>query len=188
MRIRRFLAAAAAALSVIAGLPQNVSAGPALMPGGTEEMTDASFWVNGEDGVLADTASLKTLNQAIIGTKECRMTDLSSASETFDGEALKRSLVQGCMKEISDFLNGSYYKEDGKVLSYEDLKDVPGNIDGCEASKTQAVQYGILIFTKNTMGRMGLLQALQAQVKVRLCRLIFFLLRLISVQMTLLFS
>ena len=145
MRIRRFLAAAAAALSVIAGLPQNVSAGPALMPGVTEEMTEASFWVNGGDEVLADTASLKTLNQAIIGTKECRMTDLSSASETFDGEALKRSLVQGCMKEISDFLNGSYYKEDGKVLSYEDLKDVPGNIDGCEASKTQAVQYGICV-------------------------------------------
>ena len=85
MRIRRFLAAAAAALSVIAGLPQNVSAGPALMPGVTEEMTKASFWVNGGDEVLADTASLKTLNQAIIGTKECRMTDLSSASETFDG-------------------------------------------------------------------------------------------------------
>ena len=125
-----------------------VSAGPALMPGVTEEMTDPAFWTDGDreaSKILADGAAIDAMNESIRKTEECRMNDLASKDGSFDGLALKRNLLQACMKEISDFLSGSYYKEDGTAVSYSDLKDIPENIDGGAAEASQAVQYGICV-------------------------------------------
>ena len=124
------------------------AAAPALMPGVTEEMTDPGFWMEGDreaSKILADLPAIEAINQSILANADCRMNDLKAAGETFDGISLKRSLTQACMKEISDFLGGNYYRDDGTAVVYEDLKDVPGNIDGAEAENPQTVGYGICV-------------------------------------------
>ena len=145
---RRLLLAAAAGALLLAGPAHPAFATETYLPDVTEEMTDPSFWAAGQedaDAVLADLPKLRKLNQLFFETPECRMYDLLHMSTYFKETENIRHIWDLVFQDGSELMRGTYYDQEGNVLTPTALLSLMENIGEGEGKEFAKAKYGICV-------------------------------------------
>ena len=117
-----------------------------LLPDVREEMTSPSFWTEGDESAdltLASPEDLQMINQRILETPECHMTDMRSETAETDAGLLRRAIWAGSFADASDLLRSPYFDKNGKELSGTDLLALIEQIG--ETSDQDGLRYGICV-------------------------------------------
>ena len=141
--IRLIAAMLAAIVALCAGI--SAAAETKYLPDVSDEMTRAEYWAEKAeqpDAVMAGADEIAALNAAFLECPDCTMTDLTRFYPSYDGEALKRSLLKLAMKDLSDYLDAGYFNTDEQPVPYADMAAIFESIDGAETIPTQRVRYG----------------------------------------------
>ena len=148
--IRLIAAMLAAIVALCAGI--SAAAETKYLPDVSDEMTRAEYWAEKAeqpDAVMAGADEIAALNAAFLECPDCTMTDLTRFYPSYDGEALKRSLLKLAMKDLSDYLDAGYFNTDEQPVPYADMAAIFESIDGAETIPTQRVRYGICVTLAN---------------------------------------
>ena len=117
-----------------------------LLPDVREEMTSPTFWTEGDESAdltLASPEDLQMINQRILETPECHMTDMRSEPAETDAGLLRRAIWAGSFADASDLLRSPYFDKNGKELSGTDLLALIEQIG--ETSDQDGLRYGICV-------------------------------------------
>lgn len=122
-------------------------ASPALMPHVTNEMTNPYFWsaLQGHDpnAILADEATIRSLNNAMLHQSETHMNDLLHMHGSTDTLALSDKIVSDLTKEAASYSNGKYFDRSGNALTEQDFLPLIANGRDINASVNSPLRYAI---------------------------------------------
>lgn len=131
---------------VLGALSPGAWASTALLPGVSKEMTEPSFWTREDadaDTPLMSMEEIRALNQRIVDTPACRMTDMRAEQETVDTSALRRQLWADGFDIAASQMRAFYYGAEGEVLNGSDLLAMMDRIG--ETNKADGLRYGICV-------------------------------------------
>ncbi len=146
MKRNRLIISLLALIMLFGVLGPGASASVTLLPYVNENMTDPSFWTEGDedaDRVIASPEDLQALNQQIVETPACYMTDMHAEPQDTDAAALRRAIWASAFSDASSQMRGHYYDSEGKELSGTDLLSLLDRIG--EAGEADALRYGICV-------------------------------------------
>ncbi len=129
-------------------LPTNVFGTVKTMPNVSDEMLDSGYWLKdleGADEVLADSDTIKKLNESYLSCADCNMNDLAHAEETFDGEKANLDRWKNALSDLSKFLDGNHYDDDKNSITGGYVMEILNNLDDQWASKEEETRYGICV-------------------------------------------
>ncbi|MCR5090227.1 MAG: hypothetical protein K6C08_12050, partial [Oscillospiraceae bacterium] len=113
MKRKRILAIFMLAAMVLTGLPgDSASAEVSVLPAVRTEMCEPEYWTAGREGVtdiLADMQEIDVLNQKILSTPACMMTDMRNAPEYFNAQILYGNLWGTILRDSSGMMNAGYF-------------------------------------------------------------------------------
>lgn len=120
-----------------------------FMPNVDERMCSSAFWASKEphlgNEVLAELSDLEKINQSILDTPDCCMTDLQKARKYYHQKALYRSLWTSTYSNAVAVTGTVHYGLDGEELSGADIYELMGNIAAEEGQEIAKLQYGICV-------------------------------------------
>ncbi len=130
---------------------QSASAYVTLMPDVTEDMTKASYWSSLQDQntggdipssteQLATSEEIEAMNQAMLSDSDTAMYDLENYSQ--DLSSLASSLSSQAQSDLSAYA-GSYYDENGAVITQDTISSICSNISGM--STGASLQYAVCV-------------------------------------------
>ena len=121
-------------------------ASAALLPGVSEEMTEPGFWTREDadaDTPLMSMDEISALNQRIVDTPACKMTDMRAEQEAYDASALRRLLWATGFDVAAAQMRATYYGAEGEVLDGSDLLTMVDRIG--ETNEADGLRYGICV-------------------------------------------
>ena len=130
---------------------QSASAYVTLMPDVTEDMTKVSYWSSLQDQntggdipssteQLATSEEIEAMNQAMLSDSDTAMYDLENYSQ--DLSSLASSLSSQAQSDLSAYA-GSYYDENGAVITQDTISSICSNISGM--STGASLQYAVCV-------------------------------------------
>lgn len=130
---------------------QSASSYVTLMPDVTEEMTKASYWSSLQDQnagenipssteQLATSDEIEAMNQAMLADSETAMYDLENYSQELS--SLASDLSSQAQTDLSAYA-GSYYDENGAVITQDMINSICSNISGM--STGTSLQYAVCV-------------------------------------------
>jgi cell wall-associated NlpC family hydrolase/predicted small lipoprotein YifL len=122
-----------------------------LMLDVTEDMTTASYWSQLQDEntgenipssseVVASSDEIESMNQAMLSDSDTAMYNLENYSK--DLSSLASTLSSAAQSSLSSYA-GSYYDENGSVITQDTINSIISNISGM--SVNSSLQYGICV-------------------------------------------
>ncbi|MCR5788796.1 MAG: SH3 domain-containing protein [Lachnospiraceae bacterium] len=135
-------------LSFSIALPAQAFAAMETMPTVSQEMLAPSYWIKDDaqaQTILADSDTVRRLNASFLSCPDCKMNDLASAEGTYDGENANLRRWKATMSELSGFLDGKHYDEEGNILQGRSAFEILKNLEDPYASAEEEIQYGICV-------------------------------------------
>ena len=119
------------------------------MPKVEEKMCGAAYWAAKEpyygNEVLAELSDIEAINQMIVETPECCMTDLRKARKYYHQKSLYRSLWASTFSDAMAVTSSIHYGMNGKELSGAEIYELMGNVGAEEGLELAKLQYGICV-------------------------------------------
>ena len=119
------------------------------MPNVDEKLCSPVYWAAQEphlgNEVLAELPELEAINQSILETPDCCMTDLRQARKYYHQKALYRSLWASTFSDAVAVTSSVHYGMDGAELSGADIYELMGNVGAEEGQELAKLQYGICV-------------------------------------------
>ena len=147
MKTVKRLAALLVSFAMLLGMGSaEAVASVALLPDVSEEMTDPAFWTREQDDAdmaLISPEEIRALNQKIVETPACFMTDMRAGPEETDAAVLRRRIWASAFDDASGQMRAHYFDNEGKELSGTDLLARMEQIG--EAGNGDGLRYGICV-------------------------------------------
>ncbi|MCR5135501.1 MAG: C40 family peptidase [Oscillospiraceae bacterium] len=150
-KLLSLLLAALMILPFVSGVPVYAEVG--RLPDVSAEMCEAAYWTGGQDStdLLAGPDEIEALNQRILDTPACMMTDMHSAPDRFDAQAFYRSLWASVLGDASGMMRSAYYDSEGLLVSGGMMHRILDNIGGEGASEDEELRFGICVRRSDLM-------------------------------------
>ena len=119
------------------------------MPYVEEKMCRPGYWAAKEpelgNTVLAELSDLEAINQSILDTPDCCMTDLKKVRKYYRQKAFYRSLWASAFSDAVAVTGSVHYGMDSEELEGAKIYKLLGNIGAEEGAELARLQYGICV-------------------------------------------